>query len=463
MGPQAQEAFCIVERGGVRLAVPVGDVCRVLGRRRVTPIPRAPAHIVGLVSDGARAGAGAASRPVADHSAGSIAHRPSLVVLRGTEPAPRRGRGPALRCRAAAPGRRRLGGCERPAWRRLDRRGLSARCGRHRAGPGSERAGRRRHRDRGRARPWRWTMGAEPSVNHPGSAGVWQRCTGSSSCRRPAGAAGAARPGRRRRAADHRASAPAGAGSARRRARRRRRCGGRAGRCGGRAARACRDRSVTARRARRRSARRRDRWRTTCAPTRRRRSRARAAARPADRLLRGAHRRPPVDAGRLLPSAARRSGCKSRYLAGAPAARDRRRLWRRARRLASGPRRVWRRAPSFSDLLLVRASDGRVVYSVAKTPLFQTSLLDGPYADYAAWGAGAPPALCDGAAAPRWVDFAPFAPGTRRADRVRRRAVVASGELAGLVIAALSPDGLSRAVSGGGALGRSRARERAAT
>lgn len=85
-GQAAEEAFCIVERAGVRFAVPVADVRRVLGRRRVRPIPRAPAPIVGLVDDG--------EQPVLvlriDHwltAPPPLSDAPAaLVVLRGSQP-----------------------------------------------------------------------------------------------------------------------------------------------------------------------------------------------------------------------------------------------------------------------------------------------------------------------------------------------------------------------------------------
>jgi chemotaxis signal transduction protein len=46
-----REAFCIVERGQRRLALPAGAVRRVLSSGPVMPVPAVPAHVVGLVSD----------------------------------------------------------------------------------------------------------------------------------------------------------------------------------------------------------------------------------------------------------------------------------------------------------------------------------------------------------------------------------------------------------------------------
>jgi hypothetical protein len=51
MDAEEREAFCIVERGQRRLALPVSVVRRVLSGGTLTPLPCAPAHVVGLVSD----------------------------------------------------------------------------------------------------------------------------------------------------------------------------------------------------------------------------------------------------------------------------------------------------------------------------------------------------------------------------------------------------------------------------
>lgn len=51
MDAEEREAFCIVERGQRRLALPAGAVRRVLSGGTLTPLPCAPAHVVGLVSD----------------------------------------------------------------------------------------------------------------------------------------------------------------------------------------------------------------------------------------------------------------------------------------------------------------------------------------------------------------------------------------------------------------------------
>jgi hypothetical protein len=63
----------------------------------------------------------------------------------------------------------------------------------------------------------------------------------------------------------------------------------------------------------------------------------------------------------------------------------------------------------WQDILLADVADGRVLYSVSKTPVFQTSLIDGPYS-----GSSLAALFRDlrGAqrGAARWTDFAPFLP-----------------------------------------------------
>jgi purine-binding chemotaxis protein CheW len=51
MDAEEREAFCIVERGQRRLALPASAVRRVLSGGTLTPLPCAPPHVVGLVSD----------------------------------------------------------------------------------------------------------------------------------------------------------------------------------------------------------------------------------------------------------------------------------------------------------------------------------------------------------------------------------------------------------------------------
>ena len=51
MDAEEREAFCIVERGQRRLALPASALRRVLSGGTLTPLPCVPAHLVGLVSD----------------------------------------------------------------------------------------------------------------------------------------------------------------------------------------------------------------------------------------------------------------------------------------------------------------------------------------------------------------------------------------------------------------------------
>ena len=51
MDAEEREAFCIVERGQRRLALPASALRRVLSGGTLTPLPCVPPHVVGLVSD----------------------------------------------------------------------------------------------------------------------------------------------------------------------------------------------------------------------------------------------------------------------------------------------------------------------------------------------------------------------------------------------------------------------------
>lgn len=51
MDAEEREAFCIVERGRHRLALPASALRRVLSGGTLTPLPCVPPHVVGLVSD----------------------------------------------------------------------------------------------------------------------------------------------------------------------------------------------------------------------------------------------------------------------------------------------------------------------------------------------------------------------------------------------------------------------------
>jgi hemerythrin len=104
----------------------------------------------------------------------------------------------------------------------------------------------------------------------------------------------------------------------------------------------------------------------------------------------------------------------------------------------------------FADLSLVRASDGLVVYDVAKTPLFQTSLLDGPFADSHLGALARRLRTAPEPGVVRLVDFAPFA-----ADGGAPRAAIAApvlvdGRPDGILIATIDGATLTRALSVGG-------------
>ena len=102
------------------------------------------------------------------------------------------------------------------------------------------------------------------------------------------------------------------------------------------------------------------------------------------------------------------------------------------------------------DLMLVRGGDGLVLYDVAKWPVFQTSLVDGPYA---ASPLGALVRRVRDAPSPdavRLADVAPFAAARGAALGFAAAPVVADGVVLGAVVAAFDNLSLGRALSGGG-------------
>lgn len=154
--------------------------------------------------------------------------------------------------------------------------------------------------------------------------------------------------------------------------------------------------------------------------------------------------RPPFDDAITLPATRRAQWLQAQYVASAnpiadgafAEAHDR---WHAALAAAAA-------ADGMSDLLLVRASDGLVVYDVAKTPIFQTSLLDGAFSDsrLAALfrrlrGAGS------GTIAR--ADFAPFVPARGQAQAFVGAPLLRDGEVIGVVIAAFDATALDRALS----------------
>lgn len=102
------------------------------------------------------------------------------------------------------------------------------------------------------------------------------------------------------------------------------------------------------------------------------------------------------------------------------------------------------------DLILVRGGDGLVLYDVAKWPLFQTSLVDGPHA---ASPLGALLRRVRDASSPDAVllaDVAPVAAARGAALGFAAAPVVADGVVLGAVVAAFDKASLGRALSGGG-------------
>lgn len=104
----------------------------------------------------------------------------------------------------------------------------------------------------------------------------------------------------------------------------------------------------------------------------------------------------------------------------------------------------------FADLLLVRANDGLVVYDVAKTPVFQTSLLDGPFADTPLGALARRLRTTPEPGAVRLADFAPFAPDGGAPRAFIAAPISIAGAPDGLLIAAFDGAALTRAMSGGG-------------
>ncbi|MEO8602370.1 MAG: hypothetical protein ABI629_07335 [bacterium] len=158
--------------------------------------------------------------------------------------------------------------------------------------------------------------------------------------------------------------------------------------------------------------------------------------------------RPGLDIAALLPSARRTIWLQAQYLPGTVPAADGAYAEAHARwhpLLAEQAARA-----GFADLLLVRASDGVVVYDVAKTPLFQTSLVDGPYADSHLAGLFRRLRAAPEAGAVRLVDFAAFLPAAGAPQAFAAAAVSLDGAPTGVLIAALDGAGLTRALSGGG-------------
>jgi methyl-accepting chemotaxis protein len=93
----------------------------------------------------------------------------------------------------------------------------------------------------------------------------------------------------------------------------------------------------------------------------------------------------------------------------------------------------------WEDLLLVEVEDGRVVYDTAKTPVFQTGLLDGPYAISALGSLFRDVRAKRADAGVRITDFAPFVPLHGRRTAFAAAPLVHDGRVVGVLAAQVSP------------------------
>ena len=183
-----------------------------------------------------------------------------------------------------------------------------------------------------------------------------------------------------------------------------------------------------------------------------------ATALAAQRLALAAHldkwyaplgeKRPPLDDAIGLPATRRAQWLQAQYVAGAGLVADGDFADAHTRwhpRLAAAAAEH-----GMSDLLLVRASDGLVVYDVAKTPIFQTSLLDGAFSDSRLGSLFRRARSAPGTGAISRADFAPFVPARGQALAFVAAPLYADGELAGTLVAAYDTTPLDRALSAGG-------------
>ena len=160
--------------------------------------------------------------------------------------------------------------------------------------------------------------------------------------------------------------------------------------------------------------------------------------------------RPPFDDAVGLPATRRAQWLQAQYVAGAGLAADGAYAEAHAGwhpRLAAAAAEL-----EAADLLLIRAGDGLVVYNVAKTPVFQTALLDGGFSDSRlgmlfrrARTAPAPGALTR-------ADFAPFVAARGVPLAFVSAPLFADGSFVGTLVAAFDSTPLDRALSVGGAL-----------
>ena len=161
-----------------------------------------------------------------------------------------------------------------------------------------------------------------------------------------------------------------------------------------------------------------------------------------------AGRRPPLDDAIGLPATRRAQWLQAQYVAGAGLAADGPYAEAHARwhpRLSAIAAQH-----GLADLMLVRASDGLVVYDVAKTPIFQTSLLDGAFSDSRPGSLFRRARGAPAAGALQRADFAPFAPARDQALAFLAVPLFVGGDFVGVIVAAVDSRPLDAAVSADG-------------
>ncbi len=162
-----------------------------------------------------------------------------------------------------------------------------------------------------------------------------------------------------------------------------------------------------------------------------------------------ADHRPPLDDAIGLPATRRAQWLQAQYVAGAGLVADGAFADAHARwhpRLAAAAAQQ-----GLADLLLVRASDGLVVYDVAKTPVFQTSLVDGAFSDSRLGTLFRRARSTPAAGSVTRADFAPFVPARGQALAFLATPLLVDGNVVGTLVAAIDTTPLDRALSAGGA------------
>lgn len=163
-----------------------------------------------------------------------------------------------------------------------------------------------------------------------------------------------------------------------------------------------------------------------------------------------AAQRPPFDDAVGLPATRRAQWLQAQYVAGAGLAADGAFA---AAHAAWHPRLAAAAAElEAADILLVRASDGLVVYSVAKTPVFQTGLLDGSFSDSRLGMLVRRARSAPAAGALARADFAPFIAARGTPLAFVAAPLFADGTFVGTLVAAVDSRPLDQALAVGGAL-----------